>query len=292
MKKILITGVGSYIGTSFENYINTNFPELYTVDALDMTNDSWRDFNFSGYDSVYHVAGIAHSDTERHMSEEKRALYQRVNTDLSIEVAQRAKADGVRQFVFMSSAIVYGNSAPIGKSKVITKETLPTPKNVYAMSKLLAEQGLSPLADNEFKVCIVRSPMVYGKGSRGNYLLMSKLARKLPIFPKVNNCRSMIYVENLVEFVRLMIENCESGVFLPQNKEYTVTTEMIAMIAGVNGKRTRLVRGFTWMLKLLSLFTGKVNKAFGSLCYDQSASEYKQEYRKYTLAESIKITES
>ncbi len=292
MKKILITGAGSYIGTSFENYINTNFPELYTVDTLDMTNDGWRDFNFSGYDSVYHVAGIAHSDTERHMSEEKRALYQCVNTDLSIEVAERAKADGVSQFVFMSSAIVYGNSAPIGKSKVITKETLPTPKNVYAMSKLLAEQGFSHLADDEFKVCIIRSPMVYGKGSRGNYLLMSRMARKLPIFPKVDNCRSMIYIENLVEFVRLMIENCESGVFLPQNKEYTVTTEMIAMIAEASGKRIRLVRGFTWMLKLLSLFTGKVNKAFGSLCYDQSISEYKQEYRKYTLAESIKITES
>ena len=119
MKKILITGANSYIGTSFENYIKENFPDRYTVDTIDMIDGSWREKSFSGYDAVFHVAGIAHSDSGK-ISVEKEKLYYEVNADLTIESAKKAKADGVKQFIFMSSAIVYGDSAPIGRKKVIT----------------------------------------------------------------------------------------------------------------------------------------------------------------------------
>ena len=289
MKKILITGANSYIGTSFESYISSVTDE-YSVDTVDMIDGTWRECDFSGYDTVFHVAGIAHSDNGK-ISEEKEKLYYAVNTDLTVEVAKKAKADGVGQFIFMSSAIVYGESAPIGKTKVITRDTPLSPANCYGDSKVQAEKGILPLGDDGFKVVVLRPPMIYGKNSRGNYPILAKFARKLPIFPYVNNQRSMLYIENLCEFIRLMIENGEKGIFWPQNSEYTNTSEMVRMIGLSCGKKVRLVKGFTWALKIMSHLTGLVNKAFGNLVYDKSISSYKVEYAKVDLQESVRRTE-
>lgn len=289
MKKILITGANSYIGMSFEAYVK-QWPEKYQVDTLDMIGDGWQDYDFSGYDCVYHVAGIAHSDNGP-ISEERKALYYRVNTDLTVKTAQKAKAAGVKQFVFMSSAIVYGESAAIGCRKVITRETPLSPANAYGDSKVQAEMGLLPLDCEDFKVVILRPPMIYGKGSKGNYPVLSKLSRKLPVFPKVENQRSMLYIENLVEFVRLMIENEEQGVFWPQNREYSNTTQLVQLIAKTQGKKILILSGTAWVLKIMSRVTGLVNKAFGSLSYDMKLSEYREDYRVCSLAESIERTE-
>ena len=289
MKKILITGANSYIGMSFEKYM-AQWPDQYQVDIVDMIDGTWRQMSFAGYDAIYHVAGIAHSDSGK-ISPEKAKLYYAVNTDLTVETAQKAKADGVKQFVFMSSAIVYGESAPIGKNKMITKDTPVSPANSYGDSKLQAENGILPLNDESFKVVVLRPPMIYGPGSKGNYPVLSKLAQKLPVFPVVDNQRSMLYIGNLMEFVRLMIENEESGIFWPQNGEYSNTTELVQVIAQVHGKKILLIKGVGWALKLMSRVTGLVNKAFGSLSYDMAMSEYKEEYQKVSLAQSIEITE-
>lgn len=289
MKKILITGANSYIGTSFENYIS-QFPDAYQTETVDMIDGTWREKSFAGYDAVFHVAGIAHSDSGK-VSEERKAFYYKINTDLAVETARKAKADGVKQFIFMSSAIVYGDSAPIGRNKIITPDTPLSPANFYGDSKVQAEKGILPLNDEHFKVVILRPPMIYGPGSKGNYPVLAKLAKKLPVFPVVENQRSMLYIGNLVEFVRLMVENGEQGIFWPQNREYSNTTELVRLIAQANGKKVVMIQGFTWALKLLRHFTGPVDKAFGSLCYQQSMSEYPQNYRKFDLEESIRITE-
>lgn len=289
MKRILITGANSYIGTSFERYLE-KWPEEYQVDTLDMIGDGWKKYNFTGYDSVYHVAGIAHSDNGK-ISREKAKLYYDVNSKLTIQTAMKAKKSGVKQFIFMSSAIVYGDSAPIGKMKMITEDTPVNPANCYGDSKVKAENGLRKLEDENFKVVILRPPMIYGKGSKGNYPLMSKLAQKLPVFPNVKNCRSMLYVDNLMEFVRLMVENEEKGTFWPQNAEYSNTSELVKMIAAQHGKRVILVKGCTLPLRLLRFATGIVDKAFGNLAYDMKLSEYKEEYRTAGLRRSIMLTE-
>lgn len=290
MKKILITGANSYIGTSFETYM-AQWPEQYQVDTVDMIDGTWREKDFSCYDAVFHVAGIAHSDSGK-ISKEKEKLYYAVNTDLTVETAKKAKTDGVGQFVFMSSAIVYGESAPIGKRKRITRDTPVSPANCYGDSKVQAENGIRPLADAQFKVVILRPPMIYGKGSKGNYPLLAKLALKTPLFPYVENERSMLYIENLCEFVRLMVENGETGTFWPQNGEYSNTGDLVKLIAQTHGKKVRIVKGFGWALKLMSHVTGLVNKAFGSLSYEQSLSEYKENYRRCNLEESIQRTEA
>lgn len=290
MKKILITGANSYIGTSFEKYIGMNYPQGYLVDTVDMIVDGWKQKDFGEYDCIFHVAGIAHSDSGK-ISQEKERLYYAVNTDLTVETAKKAKADGAKQFIFMSSAIVYGNSAPIGKKKIITRDTPVSPANCYGDSKVQAENGLRPLNDESFRVVILRPPMIYGKGSKGNYPTLSKYAQKLPVFPDVKNERSMLYIENLCEFVRLMVENEENGTFWPQNAEYSNTSEMVKMIAEAHGKRIRLVKGFGWLLKILGHISGKVNKAFGNLTYEADISAYRNRYACVTLAESIRYTE-
>lgn len=289
MKRILITGANSYVGTSLENYVK-QWPDKYRVDTISLHGDAWREKNFGEYDSIFHVAGIAHSDTGR-ASKETKAKYYRINTDLTIEVAKKAKIDGAKQFIFMSSIIVYGDSAPIGKKKVITKDTIPCPSNFYGDSKLQAENGIVPLNDASFHVVIIRAPMIYGKGSKGNYALLSKLAQKLPVFPYVENERSSLYIGNLVEFVRLMLENSESGIFWPQNTEYANTCVLVQIIAAVHGKRVRLIKGFALPLRIASILLHSINKAFSNLTYDYTISQYKDCYQKTNLATSIKEAE-
>lgn len=279
MKKILITGANSYIGSSFEKYLNKNYNSCYQIDTLDMINESWKNFDFSSYDVIYHVAGIAHIKETK----DNKDLYYKVNKDLAIEVAKKAKQENVKQFIFLSSMSVYG----IEKG-FITKDTTLNPKSNYAKSKLQAEEVIKSLQTKDFKICIIRPPMVYGKDCKGNFQSLIKFAKKLPIFPKVKNNRSMIYIDNLSEFVKLLIDNSEEGLFFPQNNEYSNTSYLVKLIGQSMNKKVRLFIGLGWLIKLSGLVVKKLTKAFGSLCYDMKLSEYKQNYALSSLEESIK----
>ncbi|MDE6469725.1 MAG: NAD-dependent epimerase/dehydratase family protein [Eubacterium sp.] len=290
MKKVLITGANSFIGMSVEKHM-MNSENEYEIDTIDMIDGTWKNFDFSSFDSVFHVAGIAHSEVGN-ATEEQKAMYYKINTELAYETAQKAKNDGVKQFIFMSSAIVFGASAPVGVSKVVSKDTPTNPENFYGDSKVQAEIKLNTLRDDSFKVCIIRPPMIYGPGSRGNYPLLSKFAKKLPVFPNIENCRSMIYIENFAEFVRLMIENQEDGMFMPQNNKYTCTSTMVKEIAKVSGKNIILTKLFNPVLKIMGKKFEVVNKAFGNLAYDMEASAYKENYCICDWDESIRRTEA
>ena len=243
MKKVLITGANSYIGVSFENYVKEHYNSELSVDTVDMIDGSWRNKEFSNYDIVYHVAGIAHADVGK-VSDEVKAKYYAINTDLAIETCKKAKSEGVSQFVFMSSAIVYGDSAPYGKTKKISKDTEPTPANFYGDSKWQADKGVRELADENFTVTVLRPPMIYGKGSKGNYPTLAKMAKKLPVFPNVQNERSMLYIENLCEFLCQVMIREEGGVFWPQNAEYTKTSDMVKIISEVSGHKIHVSKGW------------------------------------------------
>jgi nucleoside-diphosphate-sugar epimerase len=294
VKKVLITGANSYIGVSFDNYVKEHHDLELSIDTVDMIDGSWRKKDFSLYDVVYHVAGIAHADVE-HVSDEVKAKYYTINTDLAIATAKKAKEEGVRQFVFMSSAIVYGDSAPYGKTKRITAETEPQPANFYGDSKWQADKGVRELADRNFIVTVLRPPMIYGKNSKGNYSTLARMAKKLPIFPDVENERSMLYIENLCEFLCQVMLREEGGVYWPQNETYTRTSEMVKMIAEVSGHKIAVSKMWNWMVGLAFLLPGKskrlANKAFGNLTYDQSISKYWFEYCVADLRTSIERTE-
>lgn len=294
MKKVLITGANSYIGVSFEEYVKVHYASELSIETVDMIDGTWRQKDFSTYDIVYHVAGIAHADVGN-VDEATKAKYYAVNTDLAIETAQKAKDEGVKQFVFMSSAIVYGDSAPYGKIKRITKDTKPHPANFYGDSKWKADQGVRKLASDDFVVTVLRPPMIYGKGSKGNYPTLAKLAKKLPIFPDVVNERSMLYIENLCEFLCQVMMRGAGGVYWPQNAEYTCTSEIVKIIGEVSGHRVSVSKSWNWVVIIASKIPGKIsgltNKAFGNMSYDQSMSQYNFRYQFIELKESIKRTE-
>ena len=294
MKKVLITGANSYIGVSFENYVKQHYSSELDIETVDMIDGSWRTKTFSPYDIVYHVAGIAHADVGN-VDEATKKKYYAVNTDLAIETAKKAKDEGVKQFVFMSSAIVYGDSAPYGESKRITSATDPSPANFYGDSKWQADKGVRELADENFTVTVLRPPMIYGKGSKGNYPTLAKMAKKLPIFPDVQNKRSMLYIENLCEFLAQVMIRGEGGIYWPQNAEYTRTSDMVRMIAEVSGHKIAVSKAWNWVVGLASKIPGKpaglANKAFGNMSYDQAMSKYDFEYQIVDLKESIKRTE-
>lgn len=294
MKKVLITGANSYIGVSFENYAAEHYPDQLSIDTIDMIDGGWKEKDFSSYNVVYHVAGIAHADVGN-VSDEVKAKYYAVNTNLAIDTAKKAKSDGVMQFVFMSSAIVYGDSAPYGVQKRITKETEPSPANFYGDSKWQADKGVRELADENFIVTVLRPPMIYGKGSKGNYPTLAKMAKKLPVFPDVKNERSMLYIENLCEFLCQVMIRGEGGIYWPQNAEYTQTSEMVKLIADVGDHSIHVSKAWNWVVGLASKVPGKpkglANKAFGNLSYDQSMSQYDFKYQVVDLKESIRRTE-
>lgn len=285
MKRILITGANSYIGTSFEKWMK-QWPDSYYVDTVGTRDDKWKNIDFGTFDVVFHVAGIAHVSSNPKMED----LYYKVNRDLTIEIAKKAKEQGVKQFIFMSSIIVYGDS---GKNKrVINRNTVPNPSNFYGKSKLQAEQGIMSLTSESFKLVIVRPPMIYGKGSKGNYPKLSKLARWTPIFPDYKNERSMLHIDNLCEFLRIIIDQEKSGLFFPQNKEYVNTSELVRLISNYHGKKIWSPKIFNSLISQLS-GNNVINKMFGNLVYEKSLSQYEDvNYHIRSLYESIDKTES
>ncbi len=279
VKKVLITGKDSYIGTSLENWLMRE-SDKYIVDTIDMKDESWKQKDFSGYDVVFHVAGIAHIKE----TNDNQYIYYKINRDLAYKTALKAKNDGVNQFILLSSMSVYGI-----ENGVIYKDTPHKPITAYGKSKIEAEELVNKIVDESFIVATLRPPMVYGKGCRGNYPKIAKLALKSPVFPQIYNKRSMIYIDNLSELVKQIIDKKSGGLIFPQNSEYVCTSEMVRLIATVHGKKIIMTKLFNPLFKILNIKT--VNKVFGDLVYDMSMSDFDSNYRIYGLRESIEKTE-
>ena len=294
MKKILITGAGSYVGESVRRYILAK-DSSYRIDAVDTMGDNWKKADYAKYDVVFHVAGIAHVNADPKME----PLYYKVNCNLTIEVAKHAKAAGVRQFIFMSSQIVFHESQSL-KAEVLTAETKPVPNGFYGNSKLQAENGLWNLVKNQkenstrsqggnqMKICILRPCMIYGPNAKGNFSRLAKLACKTPVFPEWHNKRSMLYIDNLAEFVKQAIERELEGTFYPQNRELADTVEIVRYFAKEAGHKiwiTKLLNPFVWMG---SLVLQPINKMFATYYYNLKMSKMEFDYQLVSFEESLK----
>lgn len=263
MKSVLITGANSYIGTNVERWLLKE-PDKYHVETLDMKDPNWVNFDFSKFDVVFHVAGIAHSTPKK----SEKDLYYKVNTQLTIDTAKIAKEVGVKQFIFMSSMIVYSS-----KERVITKDTKPSPDNFYGDSKLQAEIGLNKLSDKTFKIVVLRPPMIYGPNSKGNFPRLMNFAKKSFIFPNFKNKRSMLYIDNLSNSIKYLIDNEVEGLFFPQNSEYMCTSEIVRMSAKLINKRIWFTRIFNPIIYLTRGLISVVNKMFSDSYYDVNMSK-------------------
>ena len=284
MKRILITGAGSYVGESVRKYILAK-DSSFQIDAVDTMGDNWKQANYSQYDVVFHVAGIAHVNADPKME----PLYYKVNRDLTIEIARHAQAAGVKQFIFMSSQIVFHESQSL-KTEVLTAETKPNPNGFYGDSKLQAENGLKALRaeGGQMKMCILRPCMIYGPNAKGNFPRLAKLACKTPICPAWHNKRSMLYIDNLAEFVLQAINRELEGTFYPQNRELADTVEIIRFFAKEAGHRvwiTRLLNPFVW---LGSFILQPINKMFATYYYYPEMSKMDFDYQLVSLEESLK----
>lgn len=283
MKKVLITGKNSYVGRSFiERY---QFDGM-SINEISVHGNDWKNVDFSEYDTIFHVAAVVHQKQRANTLE----VYRKVNRDLPFEIAKKAKIEGVKQFVFMSSIAIFGKTGKISGIEVINEKTPIRPTTFYGETKAEAEVKLKTLSDDAFTITVLRPPMVYGKGSPGNYQSLSELALRLPVLPGVKNQRSMIYIGNLVEFIYQVIDQRVGGSFSPQNDEFVDTNQMMKIIREIHGKKTIILPFGLFMVKLGSHVTGLMNKFYGNLIIEKIVMPhgYKQ---KENLKSSLEKTE-
>lgn len=276
MKQVYIIGKNGYIASSFALWLKKE-PEAYAVHTIPARGFVPETFDFSQADVVVFAAGIAHLSSK----DAKDAPYAAVNCDMAVSTARKAAQDGVGQFLYLSSMSVYG-----ADSGAIEQHTPLSPKNAYGRSKQMAEEQLSQLCSPQFRVCMLRPPMVYGTNCRGNYQTLRRIACSVPVFPVVNNRRSMIHIDNLCAWMQWAIDTQSTDLLLPQDPFYVSTSEMVRLIAAAHGKKKVLIPGFGKLLSALPVSAAK--KAFGSLYYAPSA-EYHSVVR--TLEEAISRTE-
>lgn len=289
MKRILITGSNSWIGNCFEAYLK-KWPEAYQVQKISVRDEQWRDMSFVGFDAVFHVAAIVHQEKMKN-DPNCAQLYDRVNAVLPVEIARKAKAEGVGQFLFISTFSVYGIEYSLGAPVVISEKTPLTPNDLYGESKLKAERGLEALESDTFRVAILRPPVVYGKGCKGNYTSLQKYARLLPVFPKVDNRRFMLYIDNFSELVRRIIDRGDRGIFCPQNREMANVCQMVQWIGQEHGRKVYAMPGLLWLIRLLYPLTPRIGKGFATIYYDEALSYYPEDYCVVSLRESVTLSE-
>lgn len=262
---ILIIGKNSYIGNHIDEWLSNHG---HQTEQLDVLNDEWKTYDYSSYDVIVHVAGIVHQPNCQDWE-----LYKRVNTDMPIYIATMAKKAGVRQYVFFSSMGVYGLKKKLIPN-VIDEKTPLNPGGMYGKSKYMAEEGLNALQDESFNIVVVRPPSVYGKGCKGGYITgFTSIAQKLPVIPRAyeNAKQSFIYIDNLSELVRQLIEKKLHGVFCPQDEKAVSANELLEMISKGLGIKYRSSRLLGYLLRAVS-FIPLVNKAYGGVEYAKELS--------------------
>lgn len=280
-KNVLIVGANSDVGTNVEHWLLQS-ADFFHVDTIDSQNYEWKKADFTQYDVVFHVAGIAHVSTKKSME----PLYYKVNRDLTIEVANWAKDHGVKQFIFMSSMIVYQESQKLRKT-VITSDTKPQPNGFYGDSKLQAEAGLLALRSETFKVVILRPPMIYGKEFKGNFTKLINLSMLTPAFPNYHNKRSMLYIDNLGEFIKQAILRELDGIYYPQNKELADTVEIVRWFAKAAHHKIWISKIFNICVIIGAPFIRQIPKMFATYYYDPNMSIMGFEYQVISQEESF-----
>lgn len=288
MKKVLIIGKNSYIARKLMIYISKMNKGGIEVNGVSASNGEWKQKSFEGYDSVLFLAGKVHQKETKG----NRKEYEEINYKLAMRVAQKAKDSGIKQFIYMSTAAVYGNAGQERGNVIIDDNTPLVPKTAYGISKRKAEIALLQLEqkyNQEMKVCIVRPPMVYGDNCPGNFMKLWKVALKTPVFPLIHNERSMIAIHNLCEFLYQVIIKEKRGIYHPQDKEYVETSKLVGYIRKQKGKGILYVKMFNAILRVLVKKVGVVEKVFGDYKYKKEISEYEGVvYQKYRMKDVVR----
>ncbi len=273
--RVILTGKTGYIANMTCDLLNARGHDAQCVSVRNGTEG----LSFKGADAIVHCAALVHSKENKKMEP-----FIEINKNLSVEIAKKAIADGVKHFVFMSTMAVYDYM-----NEVITKDTEDVNcSSMYGFIKLGAELRLEDLRSDNFKLAILRPPMVYGPGCKGNYNLLRTFAKYSPVVPDTYNRKSLIYIGNLARFICEVLENGLHGTFNIMDGEYISTADMVELICEAHGKKIirspmlgKVVKHY--FKKSLTLW-----KAFGTFYYDESAAT-KLNY--YNTREAIYFTE-
>jgi len=256
MQRILITGANSFVG---KNYILwSKYKRVEEVSLLDKKPD---EIDFSKYDVVINLIAVVHQSGNVPESE-----YFKINKDLCLNIAECAKRAGVKQFVFLSTVKVYGETT--NNSIALNEDSPCYPHDSYGRSKLAAETALKQLDNFGFTVSIIRTPLVYGDGVKANMLNIMKLVDRLPILPLggIHNKRSFTFVGNLVAFIDRIIEKRASGVFISEDLNPLSTSELVILISKGFNKKLKLFRLPSFIIGIANLiFPGMISRLFTSL---------------------------
>lgn len=262
MKKILITGANSFIGSYFKKHTSHNVLE---VDLLSVASD---EIDFTNVDVVFHVAAIVHQDQGT-----PDDIYYRVNRDLAVDVARNAKLHGVKQFVFMSTVKVYGENSSLENPWTETSECFPT--DAYGKSKLEAEHILSTLSEDSFFVTIIRTPVVYGANVKGNIRKIAQLVSRVPIIPlgNIKNIRAMVYIGNLVALINICIDKRYAGIALAADNVSIGTSDLVHHLVGACHKKRYVMMFPSWAQWLIKKIKPTFyQRLFGSMVIDNSVT--------------------
>lgn len=279
MKTILVTGASGFVGQRF----CVSSKDRYSIKTVSLQNVPVEDLDLAGVDVILHLAGIAHR-----MEKTEDSLYYEVNYELTKNLAQAAKQAGVGHFLFVSTIKVYGDDY-----ELLTPETKCIPNDAYGKSKLMAEEALKDLESDDFKVSIVRPPLIYGFGVKGNLLRLIELVEKKKYIPlgKINNQRSMVGIDNLIALLNRIIELKVAGTFLVQDSGAVSTSKLILQIAKEKENQIVLVSIPKVLRGTLKLIAPQIFKRlFGSLVVDDSATRDVLNFKPpYSFEEGIRL---
>ncbi|MCT7572662.1 NAD-dependent epimerase/dehydratase family protein [Aliarcobacter butzleri] len=279
MKKLLITGSNGFVG----NYFINKYKNKYEIKTFSFLKDDINSLDCSDVDVVFHLSALVHQ-MDGASSEE----YERVNVIQTLQLAKKAKENGVKQFIFMSTVKVYGEET----NSKYTENSICNPEDDYGKSKLKAEQELQKLEDENFKISIIRTPIVYGYGVKANIKNLINLVNKVPVLPfgKIKNKRSMVYIGNLSHLVDEIITQEKQGIFLACDDEPLSTSKLIEFIAKNIEKKTYLIKipFFETLLKILKPSFHK--RLYGSLEIDNTITKERLNLKNpYSVEDGIRF---
>lgn len=275
MKNILITGENGYVGNQFQYLLEK---DGFKVERTSLRNNDWKHQSLRKYDVIIHLAALVHNNN----ANAKIIDYMNVNFHLTKELAEKAKKDGVNQFIFFSTMSIFGLNGSLLEKCEINQFTPYNPITAYGQSKLLAEKEIRKLENDAFVVNIVRPPMIYGKESPGNFSKLIKIANISRIYPRFKNERSVIHIDNLYKDLLSLVENPMSGTIHPQNPEYMNTNNALSLIRKHQGKRKRIIElPVPRIIKSILGKVGIINKVYGSLTYSKEIDLRKINSKQY-----------
>ncbi len=267
-KTVMVTGASGFVGSNFIEKYKDEF-NIIPVCLIEKTPE---ELNYEGVDCILHLAALVHQ--MKGAPEEK---YFEVNTELTRRLAVEAKKNGVKHFVFYSTVKVYGYDGDLYKHDIIlTTESECKPNDPYGRSKYEAEKVLEKLRDEGFGVSIIRPPMIYGPGVKGNMINLIKLVRFCPVLPfdYSNNRRSIVCIENLLSVTDRVIKNFEEGIFIPQDEKAISIKELAEVITESLGKKRIFINYPKFIYSLLCRLKPNVMiRLYGSLQFEVVESD-------------------